>query len=103
MIKFDIPHGQTILVTAIITDAVARKIIKKSEVLDYQMSVRACIAHGCALDLEKLAGFDDFNLTHDLHGIHRHIDKDDASPTGGTLLNFFLPRCARPVAETALA
>jgi hypothetical protein len=94
-ISFQVTPAQSQQLQAIIADAVARKIIKRSETLDYTMSVRAAIAQGCKIDLAKLAAFDDFNLGHDLHGIHRHIDKDDDSPTAGQLLNCFLPRSAR--------
>lgn len=94
-IKFDVGPVKSIQVQAIVASAVARKIIKKSETLDYTMSLRACIAHGCPVDLQVLSEFDDFNLAHDLYGIHRHIDKDDQSLTAGQLLNCFLPRSAR--------
>lgn len=59
-----------------------------------QMDLQATDANGCKLDLEKLLAFDDFNFTHDIAGIARHIDRDDNSPTGGQLLRHFLPRCA---------
>ena len=59
------------------------------------MSVSAYIAQGGDLNLDKLAAASSFDLAHDLHGIHQHLDKDDESPTAGQLLNCFLPRCAR--------
>jgi hypothetical protein len=55
------------------------------------MDLMATHANGCPLDFAKLAGFDDFNLVHDVSGIQRHIDRDT-----GTLGGCFLPRCALP-------
>jgi hypothetical protein len=48
----------------------------------------------CPLDLEKLAGFDDFNFAHDVGGIHRHLSRST-----GKLQNFFVPRSAKPVTQ----
>lgn len=42
------------------------------------------------LDLERLAGFPDFDFAHDVYGIMRHMDR-----TTGKLGGCFLPRCAR--------
>lgn len=47
------------------------------------------------LDLDRLLAADDFNFAHDVFGIERHLDRSEASPTGGELLDCFLPRCAR--------
>jgi hypothetical protein len=52
------------------------------------MDLTACHANGMPLDLEKLAGADDFNFAHDVFGIRRHLDRDT-----GTLQNCFVPRC----------
>lgn len=40
------------------------------------------------INLEKLVGFDDSNLGHDVFGISRHINRDN-----GKLGNGFWPRC----------
>lgn len=40
------------------------------------------------IDLEKLAGFDDANLGHDVFGISHHIDRETGMLGGG-----FWPRC----------
>ena len=47
------------------------------------------------LDLERLAGFDDFDFAHDVSGINRHLDRKT-----GDLGGCFLPRCARPEAPS---
>lgn len=47
------------------------------------MDITACHANGNPLDLHA----DDFNFTHDVCGIARHINRDT-----GKLENFFVPR-----------
>lgn len=74
---------------AIVAKAVAAKIVKKRNTLDHIMDLCACHANGCPLDLVKLNGFDDFSLSHDLHGINRHLSKQT-----GKIDGHFLPRCA---------
>lgn len=69
--------------------------ISKQPVIHICMDLQATHANGCPLDLDKLLSFDRFNFTHDVLGIERHLDRRDDSPTGGKLLNHFLPRCAR--------
>jgi len=60
------------------------------ELLSLSMDLAATHKNGCPLDLERLAGFDDFNLMHDVIGIHTHLDR-----ATGRLTGHFLPRCAR--------
>lgn len=95
MIDFNIPDRKTRKIAEILADAERRGITQKKDRLTHSMDLAACIAQGCDLDLNKLAAFDDFNLAHDIHGINRHLDRDDSSPTAGGLLHHFLPRCAR--------
>lgn len=56
---------------------------------DLDMDIAACHYNGCMLDLEKLLAFDDFNLSHDVTGIIRNLNRRT-----GKLGNFFLPRCS---------
>jgi len=60
------------------------------ELLSLSMDLAATHKNGCPLDLERLAGFDDFNLLHDIFGIRTHLDR-----TTGRLTHCFFPRCAR--------
>lgn len=62
--------------------------------MSLHMDLSACIANGTPLKLEELLAADDFNFAHDVFGIQRHMDRDDNSPTGGKLLNCFVPRFA---------
>lgn len=60
-----------------------------------RMDVMACHLNGNPLDLDKLLGADDFNFSHDVFGIARHINRST-----GKLENFFVPRCSMPERET---
>lgn len=80
---------------------VARRFIKlaglpSKECLGVQMDLVATHNHGCRLDLTKLQAADDFNLTHDVGGIRRHLDRET-----GELRNCFWPRCAAKDAAEA--
>lgn len=94
--------GAVIDVTAAETAAISR-IAKRAKrefpnsvsVIDVTMDLAATHANGCPLDLEKLERAPDFDFAHDIMGIRRHLDRDDNSPTGGKLLNCFVPRCAK--------
>jgi hypothetical protein len=58
-----------------------------------EMSISACHANGCPLNLEKLLNAKDVDLGHDVGGIHRFIDKR----TGKIDPAKFDPRCSEPV------
>ena len=59
--------------------------------LQVRMSITACHANGCPLRLDDLAKTDDFNLLHDVGGIH-----DTISRITGKIEGHFLPRFAQP-------
>lgn len=61
------------------------------DLMDAEMDVTAVHCNGCPLRLEALLEADDFNFTHDVFGILRHLDR-----TTGKLQNFFTPRFAQP-------
>jgi hypothetical protein len=54
------------------------------------MDLCYCIDGGCDLDLEALLKADDFNFSHDIAGIHNHLNRETKK-----LDNWFLPRFAR--------
>jgi hypothetical protein len=56
--------------------------------LGITMDVQACHANGTPLDLTALLGFPAFDFTHDIIGIHWHLNRDT-----GKLEDFFVPRC----------
>lgn len=59
---------------------------------DYQtcnMDITACHLNGNPLDLQKLLDAPDFDFSHDVLGIRRHINRNT-----GQLEDFFSPRCS---------
>lgn len=54
------------------------------------MDLCACHCNGCPLNLEGLLEADDFNFSHDVWGIRRHIDRHT-----GKLTDLFHPRFAK--------
>ncbi|RJF81096.1 hypothetical protein D3877_12795 [Azospirillum cavernae] len=99
MISFDVSARDAGLIVKIVNRAAAACRLAGAPKLDRHdvaMSLTACHANGCPLDLEKLLAADDFNLLHDVTGIHRHISTEDAQ-LGGC----FLPRACLKLADDA--
>lgn len=96
MISFSVPKATTEAIVRILKRAEAKGWLDPSERMSNVMDLSACIAQGCPLDLIRMEAEIDgehaFSVAHDLGGIRRHIDRDDNSPTGGKLLDCFLPR-----------
>ena len=61
----------------------------KVDWVSLHMDLSACHANGCPLRLNDLLAADDFNFSHDVFGINRHIDRKT-----GKLNDCFLPRFA---------
>ena len=57
--------------------------------LDFTMDVTAVHCNGCPLDLDRLLGGPDFDFTHDVFGIRRHLNRET-----GKLEDSFRPRYA---------
>lgn len=90
-VRFDASKEDADAITLIVNRAMA--LAKKHgnpihDKLSLRMDVTACHCNGCALDLQKLLAFDDFNFVHDVFGIRNHIDRET-----GKLTRCFLPRC----------
>lgn len=62
--------------------------------LNVVMDLLATHANGCPLDFERMAAADDFNLTHDVISIGRHLDRDTGKLGNGFLPRFFKKGCA---------
>lgn len=74
-------------------DDLISSIVERAKVQDrlsLTMDLTACHSNGCPLDFAKLLGFDNFNFSHDIGGIRRHMNR-----TTGQLENCFVPRCAK--------
>lgn len=54
---------------------------------DAEMDLTACHLNGNPLDLAALAEADDFNFSHDVFGIRKHLNRKT-----GKLMDFFTPR-----------
>lgn len=78
-----------------IVNAIAKRAVKTklySKVIDVEMDISAVHAD-VPLRLADLLAADDFNFSHDLGGIRRHLNRQT-----GKLGDFFLPRMAAPQA-----
>lgn len=96
MISFKVTRKQHDQIVLIVKLAEAAGWYDPAERMGSIMDLEAVIAQGMPLDLDALeAGFSNkhrVDVAHDLGGIRRHIDRDDSSPTGGQLTDFFVPR-----------
>lgn len=92
-VSFERTREEDVLIKQIVARARAMQQaqgIKPRGQLDLEMDIAACHANGCPLDLERLSAADDFNFSHDVFGIVRHLNRDT-----GELENHFRPRYAR--------
>lgn len=92
----DVAFTTTLAENLLIDEVVARAAIaglvkgRRYSRLDLRMDLTATHSNGCPLDFHKLLQFNDFNFTHDIAGIARHLDRST-----GELRGCFLPRCAK--------
>ncbi len=89
MIRFDSTKKDARLITRIAARAVAAAAMAGWHYApsDAEMDLTACHRNGCPLDLAALAEADDFNFSHDVFGIRRHLNRKT-----GLLMDFFTPR-----------
>lgn len=92
MISFNVTAEEKALIATIVDRAA--DIIKEigaaqMDKLEVKMSLTACHANGCPLRLADLAEADDFNLFHDVAGIHNCISRET-----GKIEGHFRPRFA---------
>lgn len=92
MISFAVTPSEKKLIARIVDRAAT--IVKEigtepMDKLQVTMSLTACHANGCPLRLEDLSQADDFNLLHDVSGIHNTISRKT-----GRIEGHFLPRFA---------
>lgn len=57
--------------------------------MEAEMDITACHCNGTPLDLNKLLNAPDFDFSHDVFGIRKHINW-----TTGEIEGFFSPRCS---------
>ena len=94
-VSFDIPKADAKTITQIINRAVELSPDHgwtPDDRLSLVMDLTATHANGCPMDFDRLLEADDFNFSHDVFGIMRHIDR-----ATGELGDHFLPRFASKV------
>lgn len=105
-ISWDVSPADGRIISKIVdrAEALAAKYGAEFDRQTLAMDLHACHANGCPLALGVLLKFPDFDFTHDVFGIHRHIDRKT-----GELGDSFSPRSAAtyhraaPDASLALA
>jgi hypothetical protein len=102
-VSFDVTARERRLIAKIVDRARDKCLVRSKETpkhwytqITCRMDLTAVHANGCRLDLRRLLDADDFNFTHDIAGIARHIDRNT-----GRLANHFLPRFRLRLAEAA--
>jgi len=101
MINWKITKEDSLLITMIAERAVRMQRnhfdAHRITALAVHMDLAACHANGCPLDLKGLLAASDGDFSHDLYGIVRHINRDNAQ-----LEDCFMPRFAlRAMKEVA--
>ena len=89
-VSFEATDREVASVNACVKRGQDLKIIPRGGRLHHAMNLLAVNANGNPIDFDRLLGFDDFNFTHDVLGIDRHLDRDT-----GQLNNMFRPRSSR--------
>ena len=87
-VKFNLTTEERQLVEMIVDRAIVAD--ESLDRLAVTMDITACHRNGTPLKLAELLTADDFNFSHDVFGIRRHLDRKT-----GKLLNHFFPRYAR--------
>ena len=88
-ISFDIHKEEAVIISAIVKRAkfLSKRLGHTLDVMSCNMDLTACHANGNPLRLQDLLDADDFNFSHDVFGISRHLDRET-----GKLEGFFSPR-----------
>lgn len=88
-VNFNTTREDQIVINDIAGRAVtmARKAGIDYDLITANMDISATHCNGCRLRLKELLSADDFNFSHDVFGIRRHINRET-----GKLENHFLPR-----------
>jgi hypothetical protein len=92
MVKFNATRAEQKIITKIVDRAfaMAGNVGHSLDRMATDMDITACHCNGNPLRLQELLDADDFNFSHDVFGIQRHINRET-----GKLENCFLPRFTR--------
>jgi hypothetical protein len=88
-VSFAVSDTDASLIDEIVTRALtlARKQGVKLDRVSLSMDITACHANGCRLRLNELLCANPFDFSHDVFGIHKHMDRET-----GQLTDCFSPR-----------
>lgn len=92
-IRWDVSREDGLVIADIAHRAYALSIkhaLKDTSLYGWLMDITPVHANLFALDLRNLLAADDFNFSHDVFGIRRHLDRDGCRMGG-----HFVPRFAR--------
>ena len=92
IVRFDVSPEDAHLIADIAHRAFAmalRAKVRDTSLFGWQMDITAVHHNIAPLRLQALLAADDFNFSHDVFGIRRHLDRE-----AGTLGGCFVPRCA---------
>ena len=89
-IKWDCTRKDAVLIDKIADRAMemAKKFNMRPAKNTFVMDLTACHLNDAPLDLKRLLKFPDFDFSHDVWGINKHMDQ-----TTGKLKDCFVPRC----------
>lgn len=91
-IKWDVSDEDAALIQQICDRAQKAGHVAKRNRLNNEMDIVACHLNGTPLRLADWLAADDFNFSHDLFGIDRHMNRSN-----GKLQGCFVPRFAAKV------
>lgn len=91
MVSFDVTEQEAGLIALVVDriETLHKREAMTFDRLHWHMDITACHANGCPLKLHDLLVGSEFDFTHDVFGISRHLDRKT-----GKLQNCFLPRYA---------
>lgn len=98
MINFDTSKNERMIISKIARRAVllAKEAGISYDTIDAEMDISAVHCNGCQLRLKDLLDADDFNFSHDVFGVRRHINRET-----GKLEDCFSPRFSVPENQAA--
>ena len=85
MVEFNCTLDEMELVSKIVDRAVGRW--TNIDRMSLMMDLEATHSNGCELEFRLMLKADDYNLSHDIFGIMKHIDRET-----GELTDCFIPR-----------
>ncbi|WBF05187.1 hypothetical protein [Burkholderia phage CSP3] len=95
-INWNTTAADAALIDKILDRAISMRLLERRNRLNTDMDITACHLNGTPLRLADWLAAPDFDFTHDLLGIDRHMNRET-----GKLGGLFVPRFAQPKAGAA--